>query len=260
MNPYLYKLGGLSIALAVIVVALAAVFRTADAQSAVPDLSFSKSATDSVPGGQVAFTLAVSNSGGADSHSQTIQDELPTGFEWFLSSSNIECDLDPADGVETTQVLRCGPFVVEARHLNDSRSDFVNGLAFVTVVAEANHCGSWPNTALIRDDVTGVVSSSSLAVLDVTCPTPTPTATPTNPPATATPVPTFPAEPSVIIVTATPTKTPILNIPKPPNTGTGPATESAQDGVGIGLMTTLLGLFAIGIGAAVWAAWGNRHR
>lgn len=236
-----------------------AAFRTADAQSApVPNLSFSKSAVDSVPGGTVAYTLAVTNSGSADSNSQTIQDDLPAGFEWFLGESTMKCSLDTEDGA---QVLHCGPFVVEQRHLNETASDFVNGLAFVTVYAEAQACGSWPNTALLRDDETGKVTSSTLAILDVTCPTPTPTpvtptATPTSPPA-ATATPTFPATPAIIVVTATPT--PFRIVPLPPNTGTGPGTDGVQDGAGITFYTVLLGLFGLGILTAAWSVWARRR-
>lgn len=260
MIRHLFRIGGLGLLVAGVIFLLTAVALTAEAQSPGPSLTFTKTATDSVPGGKVSYTLAVSNPSGSPSGSQTIQDTLSSDFEWTLAERNIECDL--VAGLGGGQVLHCGPFIVPAGGFDGTLPK--PGVSFVTIVAEANECGSWANTALLRDEETQEVTTSTVATLNVVCPTPTPvppTATPTSPPA-ATATPTFPAEPSVIIVTATPTKglAPGVATPRPPNTGGGPLVENTEQGYSLAFLTSLLILLGIGFALAAWAALTGRHR
>lgn len=190
----------------------------------------------------IGWTIAVTNANGSDSVEHTIQDNLPADFEWFLGQRNIDCSLDTADGV---QVLHCPGFSVPGRVVDDN-FDVIDGLSFVTVIAELEgKCGTWRNSSLLRNDRTTEVTPSNEAVLTVPCPA-TPTSTP--PPATPTPSATATATETVSAATPTPTKTPLTFIPKPPNTGTGPLVENAAEGSQLAGKTTAFLLIAIGMG------------
>lgn len=176
-----------------------------------PKLSFGKTGTaDTDIGGIVGFTISVTNSGNADSESQTMQDTLPGGVDWWIAADSWGCTLAPSVTAGRT-VLRCGPAVAVKRHLNATADDFVNGSLSVTVFGQAFQCGAYFNVAVFNGQI-----PSNPAIVNVRCPvTPTPAAT-------STPIPTQTAQPTQ--VPPEPTKVPqkpepSRPAPKPPTTG-----------------------------------------
>lgn len=192
-----------------------------------PRLTYSKIAGPDVDvGGLISFTISVTNSGNANSGSQTAQDTLPGALDWFIGADTWGCALSPSSTVGRT-VLRCEPAIAVARHLNEAEDDFINGSVSVTVVAQAQTCGVFANFAVID----GAVPVSAFAT--VRCPvtpTPVPTATATPAPPTPTPTPIATAtapSPTALPATEEPTIAPRPQVtPLPPKTGSGVADDT----------------------------------
>lgn len=242
-------LTGLVAALILVAVAFAAT--PTPTPEPAPRLTYSKVAGPDVDvGGLISFTISVTNSGNADSGSQTAQDTLPGALDWFIGADTWGCALSPSSTVGRT-VLRCEPAIAVARHLNENRDDFINGSVSVTVVAQAQTCGVFANFAVID----GSVPVSAFAT--VRCPvTPTPTATVPPPTATPTPIATATAPPTATPATEEPTVVPRPRVtPAPPNTGSGsdPTTLGA-DWRGFPALLVFLG-FGVGILAFLWAGY-----
>lgn len=203
-------------------------------------LQFSK--TGQLSGNIITWTISITNSGNKNSDSQTIQDILPAGVYWSVSSiAGLTCSVGPVITDTTRQVLECNTLSVPKAEFDNNLFAIVNGLAQVNVYGYAEKCGVYHNIA-VRNSL-DVVSAS----VDVPCPTPTatptvpPTATPTQTPtmvvtATNTPIPVSP--------TSTPSPTPTTKIvPLPPKTGNTTGTpETAYDVILIGSLFILTGL------------------
>lgn len=199
-------------------------------------LSFAKSAQ--VDGNRVAFTLTVQNSGLAPSDSQTAQDTLPAGGDWFIVSDSMGCDLTTS-ALAGRMLLNCGPFIVPPRHINEAGDDFENGVNQVTVSAVLE-CGTYRNTATFNFVEQ---RSSTVSIPCPETPTPTPTQAPPTPTATATPPP-----PTATATVPAATVSPTRNVPLPPNTGDSAPHEST---------TTVSWLYAVlGFAALVFAVGG----
>ncbi|MCC6959440.1 MAG: hypothetical protein IT301_06295 [Dehalococcoidia bacterium] len=199
-----------------LILGLAAAVATAAEPSAV--LSFSNTAA--VDGHYVEFSISVSNSGDADSGSQTVQSTLPAGADWAIVEDTIGCSLAPSLLQGRTK-LDCDPFIVPKRDLDGVDTD---GLKFVTIGGVVDQCGDISNAALFN------LATIRSTTVNIPCPaTPTPIPTATAPPITAT---TGPVELPTSTPTATiaPAKTAVpgaSTTPRPPNTGTGPADQRA---------------------------------
>ena len=111
-----YRSETLGYLFAIVVVILGALLmvRTAHADTPTPEptprLTYAKVAT--VDNHYVEWTLSVTNSGDADSGSQTIQDTLPTGSDWVIVKDTIGCELVPSLGAGRVK-LDCSPFIVQ---------------------------------------------------------------------------------------------------------------------------------------------------
>jgi len=95
-----------------------------------PIVTFGK--TSAISGSFVSFTITVTNSGNSQTEELTVVDTLPSGIDWFLTADSMGCTIGPST-VPNRQLLSCGPFVTEARHLNAAKDNFVNGVNYVTV-------------------------------------------------------------------------------------------------------------------------------
>lgn len=231
-------------------VALVGLVTQADAQTTpipepAPKLAYSKLPGPAVSvGGVISFTITVTNSGNADSGSQTMVDTLPAGVDWQIATDSFGCSLGPS-AIEGRRLLSCGPVIVEKRHINDAGDDFENGAASVTVRGVAFSCGPYFNVALFN----GLNPVASTA--QVLCPE-TPTPTPTQPPPTSTPTapPAATATPTQVPPTATPTRF----VPLPPSTGnTGPGTADAPASPNYAaLLALMLIIPGLGIASTVW--------
>ena len=201
-----------------------------------PVLTYSKSAA--VDGSYIEWKLAVSNSGDADSESQTAQDTLPSGADWAIVEDTIGCELGPSSLANRLK-LSCDKFIVPKKNLEGVDTD---GLRFVTVGGIVDRCGVYLNTAQFNF---AILRSTAVSIA---CP-----ATPTPVAVTSTPVPAVTTGP-VELPTPTPTKTAIPSssvIPLAPRTGGGPAPagESSE-----WLFAVLgLGALAFGVGGATVA-------
>lgn len=213
-------------------------------------------AADEGVAGFVTLIVTVTNSGQTGSALVTLQGALPD-HNWFLSDENWsegDCSYD----AETH--LLTGSGYIEARHLNDTQTDFENGEANCIVIAQIAPCGSYSASPFIIHDgavIPGNTASwSKGCVTPVSTPTPIPpTATPEPPTAvpTATTIPPT-ATPIVIVVTATRTATPPFGRvpPLPPATG-----SSGPSGSTGGWAWVLAGLLAFGVSLGV-IAWLRR--
>ena len=203
-----------------------------------PILTYSKAGSPSatISGGVVNFTIAVTNSGNANSTSQTMRDTLPAGVDWGISADTWGCSLSPSSLPGRT-VLSCDARVVIARHLNDTKDAFINGSLSVTVSGVAGACGPLTNVALFN----GI--QPVFAAIDVVCPaTPTPSPTPsptatTAPTQTPTPTAVATATPTAALATATATAPPTATVPpatatKPPGRAPGPPSTGNSGGSG----------------------------
>lgn len=207
----------------------------AHAAEPAPVLTYSKSAA--VDGSYIEWTLAVSNSGDADSNSQTVQDTLPAGADWAIVEDTIGCELGPS-ALANRLKLSCDKFIVPKRDLEGVDTD---GLRFVTIGGIVDECGSYSNTAQFNF---AILRSTTVSIACPATPTPIPSAT-------ATPVPTVTTGP-VELPTATPTKTAVPSkTPLPPNTGTGPV--DAADSPKNELTAFVVALLCLGGGAMLMA-------
>lgn len=201
---------------------------------------------DNNPPGFAKLTVTITNSGQTDSDPVSLTADLPA-FDWFMVEDAWDeggCGLDG-------DTLR-GSGYVQARHLNDARTDFENGTASCTVIGRITPCGSYEALPYILHK--GSITVGNTVFFANPCPaTPTPVPpTPTAPPATATPIPPTPTLPPQ--ATPTPNRN---NAPLPPNTGTGMQEPQYADSVpwaAPGGMA-LAGLAASGAGAlCLWIA------
>jgi len=214
-------------------------------------LQFAKSGA--VSGNVITWTVSITNSGNADSASQTIQDILPAGVDWNVSTvQGLDCILGPYILDPTRETLACTTRTVPAAYFAKDKFAIVNGFASVTVYGFAERCGSYTNTA-IRNGFDVV-----LATVDIACPTPVPTATATATP-TQTQVPPT-QTPTMIpteVPTSTPTATPTRRVaPLPPNTGNA-AGPGGDGSAGVALMGSLL--IVAGLGAGYASRRGRRE-
>ena len=207
------------------------------AESPAPILTYSKSAA--VTGNYVTWTLAVSNSGDADSESQTVQDTMPSGADWAIVEDTIGCELGPSSLANRLK-LSCDKFIVPKKNLEGVDTD---GLRFVTIGGIVDECGVYLNTAQFNF---AILRSTAVSIA---CPaTPVP---PTAPAVTSTPVPTVTTGP---VELPTPTKTAIPSssvIPRPPNTGSGPV--DVADSPENQLTAFVVALVSLGVGVALFA-------
>ena len=227
-----------------VVAPLAALTLIAIAYAADPAPVLTYSNTAAVDGSYIEWTLAVTNSGDADSESQTVQDTLPSGADWAIVKDTIGCELGPSATAGKLK-LSCDKFIVPKKNLEGVDTD---GLRFVTVGGIVDRCGVYLNTAQFNF---AILRSTAVSIACPATPTPVPTNTPTAPTATSTPVPTVTTGP---VELPTPTKTAIPSssvIPLAPRTGGGPAPagESSK-----WLFAVLgLGALAFGVGGATVA-------
>ena len=209
----------------------------AHAADPAPVLTYSKSAA--VDGSYIEWKLAVSNSGDADSESQTALDTLPSGADWAIVEDTIGCELGPSSLANRLK-LSCDKFIVPKRDLDGVDTD---GLRFVTVGGIVDRCGVYLNTAQFNF---AILRSTAVSIA---CPaTPVP---PTAPAVTSTPVPTVTTGP---VELPTPTKTAIPSssvIPRPPNTGSGPV--DVADSPENQLAAFVVALVSLGVGVALFA-------
>lgn len=218
-------------------------FRSADAQ-AEPEaaLVYDKSADESE--NLVVWTISVTNVGDSDSEELFIQDTLPAGADWIISSDNIGCDLSEST-LDARLVLNCGPFIAPMVDTDGVDTITTKSVSVSGIVA----CGSYTNTALFLPD-----EEQRTAVAVVACPTPIPTPT-----ATATPTPIPPTQ-TPVVITATPT--PTLNDPVPtatntPNRSLAPRPPNTGDTVSQGSDNTAAWLYAaLGLGAIAFGVGG----
>lgn len=172
-----------------------------------PIVSFGK--TSAVSGSFVSFTITVTNSGNSQTEELTVVDTLPAGIDWFLTADSMGCQIGPS-AIPNRQLLSCGPFVTVARHLNEAKDNFVNGVNYVTVAGVMGNCGVISNTALLLPD--GLFRT---AFAENPCPA-TPTPVPATPTPTSVPTATPPAPTATV---APPTPTVALPAPLAPKTG-----------------------------------------
>lgn len=209
-----------------------------------PVLNMTKTALalEVAPGGLVAYTIGVVNSGFANSDTISLTDVLPPGVHWTMDDSE-SCSLSNTFG---TQILTC-KFALNKRHLNDSQTEFVNPSFSVTVYGLAGECGErYVNQALATHN--GNVLIAGPAIITTTaCPIPvTPTPVPPTPTATVA-VPT--QTPQIIYVEVTPTPKPVV-VPKPPSTGNSAQSDSGTNwplllgvSLGVALLVILVGSY-----------------
>lgn len=242
-----YYIPGLAVAIAFILGIMA--YQVTNAQTPTPEpapiLTYEKSAD--VEGNLIIWTLSVTNSGDADSNSQTVQDTLPAGVDWYILEDNINCSLVPSitDG---RLRLGCDPFIVPKRDLSGEDTD---GYRFVTIFGYASQCGFYNNAAQFNV-FTVRLASALVPCPDMVTPVP-PTSTPvTVIPATETPTPVS------TVTTPVPTSTPkiIPSItPKPPATGNGISTPPDSDSF-YALAVMVLGLGILGM----YVSWKQYKR
>lgn len=225
-----------------------------------PILTYSKVAGADAPiGGLIGYTISITNSGNASSTSQTMQDTLPGGVDWFIASDGWGCSLSPST-LTGRVILRCESIIVGPRQLNAAKDAFVNGYVSVTVVGQAFVCGPYFNTAIFN----GLFPAS--AVASVTCPVtptptpqpPTPTPIPPTPTATSTPIPpTATAEPPTATQPPATSTRPPGRAPGPPNTGDSQPSEDTAP-----YLVLLSGLLlAAGVSTVLAVkAWYNQGR
>ena len=206
-----------------------------------PVLTYSKTAA--VDGSYIEWTLAVTNSGDADSESQTVQDTLPSGADWAIVEDTIGCELGPSSLANRLK-LSCDKFIVPKRDLEGVDTD---GLRFVTIGGIVDKCGDYLNTAQFNF---AILRSTAVSIACPATPTPVPTNTPTAPTATSTPVPTVTTGP---VELPAPTKTAAVpsNVPKPPNTGSGPVDVAASPSNQLSAFS--VALLAMGVGLVLFA-------
>ena len=214
----------------------------------VARLQFAKSGQ--VSDNIIVWTVSITNTGNADSNSQTIQDILPAGVYWSVSTvKGLVCVVGPSITDTTRQIMTCNTDTVPKAYFDKDKFAIVNGLASVSIYGYAEKCGIYRNIA-VRNGLDVVT-----ATVDLPCPTPTPvppTATPTQ---TSTPVITSTNTPIPVPPTSTPTATPTSRIaPLPPKTGNSCGTpETAYDVVLVGSL-----LILVGLGIAAYTARRNR--
>lgn len=240
--------GGKGIAWLIAIIAAFALFTVIAAHAAepAPALTFSNVAT--VDGHYVEFTAAISNSGDADSSSQTVQSTLPAGSDWAIVEDTIGCSLAPSLLQGRTK-LDCDPFIVPARDLSGVDTD---GLRFVTIGGIVDNCGDVSNAVLFN------LATVRVTTVSIACP-----ATPTLPPsATATPPATVTSGP-VELPTSTPTPTATKtaatgasSTPKPPATGD----SQAGEGGGFGIVEASFVLIAVAMALAVVTVLTRKSR
>lgn len=216
-----------------------------------PVIHFTKTAT--VVGDFVSYTITVTNSGNSQTTDLTVVDTLPAGIDWFVMTDTMDCGIGPS-ATPGRELLSCGPFVTEPRHLNDAEDDFVNGSNSVTVGGIVSRCGDFVNTALLFPS--GTIASATANVPCPATPTPTatpitPTATPTQPPPTATPTMATPTEPPVS------TTRPSSSTLKPPNTGSGSSINSS--GPTLAFEISVFGSAAVVFLIGLFAIWRRHH-
>lgn len=215
----------------------------AETPTPAPNLSLAKDC--SLSGDIVTCTVTVTNSGFVGAEGVTVTDDLPEDVLWDLLDRDEGCYW--ARKTVFDQVVRCEAYV-EPRHLNDAKTDFVNGsLSFTVVGLMPSGCGrTVENRALL---VWGNTTLSAYGyVVSAPCPTPTPIPpTPTAVPPTATAVP---PTATVVPPTATVTAPPVsVATPLPPKTGTGHETD---DGPGLPLAVLLV--YGLTFGAFAFVA------
>ena len=184
----------------------------------------------------IIWTVSIANTGNADSSSQTIQDILPAGVYWSVSSvQGLDCTITTSVTDLTRQIMTCSTSTVPKAYFDEDRFTIVNGLAQVSIYGYAEQCGSYRNVA-VRNGLDVVT-----ATVTIDCPTPTPTATPIQ---TSTPVITATNTPIPVPPTSTPSPTPTTRIvPLPPKTGNSSGTpETAYDVILVGSVLILIGL------------------
>lgn len=208
-----------------------------------PRLTYSKSAA--VDGHYVEWTISVTNSGDADSNSQTVQDTLPTGSDWVIVKDTIGCELVPSLTPGRVK-LDCNRFIVPKRDLTGVDTD---GIKFVTIGGIVDKCGEYSNAALFNFVIVRAT------VINIPCP-----ATPTPIPATPTPTMgiTTTNTPNPTQPTSTPTSTPTMRIvPLPPNTGNY---KSEPQGVAVGTYDIVLVSSVLVLSGLAVMAFGSRRR
>ena len=208
-----------------------------------PIVTFGK--TSAVSGSFVSFTITVTNSGNSQTEELTVVDTLPAGIDWFLTADSMGCQLGPS-AIPNRQLLSCGPFVTVARHLNEAKDNFVNGVNYVTVAGVMGNCGVISNTALL---LPGGLFRTAFA--ENPCPaTPTPTVAPTL---TPTPVPPTPTSiPTAVPTQAPPTPAATLPAPGAPKTGDSAPAVQAESEVAWSALAALAGIIIVGMSIAGW--------
>jgi uncharacterized repeat protein (TIGR01451 family) len=124
-----------------------------------PSLSITKTADSSTvnAGGQVGFTITVTNNGGASASGVTVTDNLPnTGSAWTMSPSVSGCTIS---GATSSQVLSCSLTIAA----NSSVAIHV-----VSIAANPASCGTLSNTASFSGG--GSSGSAGPVSVTVTCP------------------------------------------------------------------------------------------
>ena len=207
-----------------------------------PIVTFGK--TSAVSGSFVSFTITVTNSGNSQTEALTVVDTLPAGIDWFLTADSMGCQIGPS-AIPNRQLLSCGPFVTVARHLNEAKDNFVNGVNYVTVAGVMGNCGVISNTALLLPD--GIFRT---AFAENPCPaTPTPTVAPTQ---TPTPVPPT-ATPTIAPTQVPPSPTATLPAPGAPKTGdSAPTVQQGESEVAWSALAALGGIILFSLGIAGW--------
>ncbi len=219
-----------------------------------PILSITKSAFPSAgpvnPGDVIGFTITVTNSGNLAAD-VSVSDVLPSSVAWSPAMFPSGCSLSPAG------VLSC-QLSLDKRHLNDSQTEFLNGVSQVSVYGIAGACGTtYTNTALLIYKGAPMASNRS-AIAVAACPTVAPTATPTSAP-TMTPTPTQP--PATATPTVAPTEAPTVaatptlrgRAPLPPNTGNTPGGSGGESS------WALYGFLAVALLGAGITSWMIRR-
>ena len=202
----------------IVAIALAmAMVVVAQAAEPAPQLTYSKSVASS--NHYIEWTLEVTNSGDADSDSQTVQDTLPAGADWYIADSNIRCELNPSS-IAGRLKLDCAEFIVPKVDLDGVDTA---GHRYVIIAGVVDECGIYTNRGVFTG---GIQREASINIACPATPTPVPTSTP-QPTAT----PTTPIQNA-----ATPTATTTRFVPLPPNTGN----SSMEDPAGKKLADTLL--------------------
>lgn len=234
-----------AILLAIIAIAAMFVINTASAAEPTPANIHVSAEADETVTGFVKLTVTISNSGQTDSELVSMVTNLPD-HDWLLSGDNWPEGDCSVQGDQLT-----GSGFLEKRHLNSDSTEFVNGTATCTVVAQLPACGQYSASPFALHK--GSIIIGNKASWASPCPTAVvPTATPTQAVPTATPAPPTPTvapptpTPQIVVVTATPTSTPFRVAPLPPNTGSG----HGEHGIDWPSVVVYLGL----MGFVIWVS------